>query len=200
MIAGLLSLDLLKVELGSVLSRWVGETERNLEAAFAEAEGSASVLFFDEADSLFAKRGEVRHGTDRYANLEVGYLLQRLESFTGLVVLATNLRENIDDAFSRRFDAILHFPRPGEDERLRIWKLALPSGALTDGIDVDALSQLDMTGAAIVATSRTAALLAASEGSEQIEMEHIVQATVRQFRSEGRVLSPAQLGEYATLL
>jgi SpoVK/Ycf46/Vps4 family AAA+-type ATPase len=157
------------------------------------------VLFFDEADSLFAKRGEVRHGTDRYANLEVGYLLQRLEACTGLVVLATNLRENIDDAFSRRFDAILHFPRPAEDERRRIWELAVPGATLAD-VDVDMLARLDMTGAGIVATARTAALLAANEQAETIAMRHAVLATARQFRREGRVLSPSQLGEHAALL
>jgi hypothetical protein len=198
-IAGLLGLDLLKVDLGRVVSKWVGETERNLDAAFAEAEDSASVLMFDEADSLFAKRGEIRHGTDRYSNLEVGFLLQRLEQSSGLVILATNLRENLDDAFTRRFNAILHFPRPGLDERRRIWARALPP-ELTPDVDLDTLSRLDLTGAGIVAIAQTAALLAAEEGTDMIEMRHAVRATTRQFRREGRVLAPSQLAQHASLL
>jgi SpoVK/Ycf46/Vps4 family AAA+-type ATPase len=181
------------------VSKWVGETERNLDAAFAEAEDSASVLMFDEADSLFAKRGEIRHGTDRYSNLEVGFLLQRLEQSSGLVILATNLRENLDDAFTRRFNAILHFPRPGLDERRRIWARALPP-ELTPDVDLDTLSRLDLTGAGIVAIAQTAALLAAEEGTDMIEMRHAVRATTRQFRREGRVLAPSQLAQHASLL
>jgi ATPase family associated with various cellular activities (AAA)/Winged helix domain, variant len=198
-IAGLLRLDLLKVDLGRVVSKWVGETERNLDAAFEEAEDSASVLMFDEADSLFAKRGEIRHGTDRYSNLEVGFLLQRLEQSSGLVVLATNLRENLDEAFTRRFNTILHFPRPGSDERRRIWDQALPP-EVTSCVDLDTLSTLDLTGAGIVAIAQTAALLAAEEGDVPIEMRHAVRATARQFRREGRVLAPSQLAEHASLL
>jgi hypothetical protein len=198
-IASELGLDLLKVDLARVVSKWVGETEKNLEASFDEAEGSASVLFFDEADALFAKRGEVRHGTDRYANLEVGYLLQRLERFAGLVVLATNLRDNLDDAFTRRFNMILHFPRPGPEERRRIWELALPAAADAEGVDFDALSQIDMTGASIVATAQAAALFAFDEGKPGIAMRHVVRAMARQFSYEGRVLPRAQLGAHAGL-
>ncbi len=199
-IAGMLALDLLKVDLGRVVSKWVGETERNLEATFDEAESSASVLFFDEADSLFARRGEIRHGTDRYANLEVGFLLQRLESVAGLVILATNLRENLDDAFTRRFNVIVHFPRPGVDERRRMWRLMLPPLAPAADVDVAALADLEMTGAAIAAAARTAALLAAGEGGTEITMRHAVQAVARQFRREGRVLSKSELGTHAALV
>jgi ATPase family associated with various cellular activities (AAA) len=199
-IAGELGLELLKINLARVVSRWLGETERNLEAGFEEAERSASVLFFDEADALFAKRGEVRHGTDRYSNLEVGYLLQRMESYSGLVVLATNLRDNLDEAFTRRFNVILHFPRPTAEERRRIWELALPPASTENSLDLDVLAGVDMTGAGIVAVAQTAALLAASEGGTEIEMRHVVQATARQFRREGRILSPAELRQHAALL
>jgi AAA+ superfamily predicted ATPase len=192
-IAGMLELDLLKVDLARVVSKWVGETEKNLEAAFAEAEESPSVLFFDEADSLFGKRGEVRHGADRYANLEAAYLLQRLETFDGLVVLATNLRQSLDDAFTRRFDVILQFPRPSLDERRRMWSLAFPAGAPAGGLDLDELARLDLTGAGIAATARNAALLAADEDAAEIETRHVAMAAARQFRREGRVL-PAAAG------
>jgi hypothetical protein len=191
-IAGMLELDLLKVDLARVVSKWVGETEKNLEAAFAEAEESPSVLFFDEADSLFGKRGEVRHGADRYANLEAAYLLQRLDAFDGLVVLATNLRQSLDDAFTRRFDVILQFPRPAVEQRRRMWGLAFPAGAPAGGLDLDELARLDLTGAGIAATARNAALLAADEEAEDIEMRHVAMAAARQFRREGRVL-PADL-------
>ena len=192
-IAGMLELDLLKVDLARVVSKWVGETEKNLEAAFAEAEESPSVLFFDEADSLFGKRGEVRHGADRYANLEAAYLLQRLEAFDGLVVLATNLRQSLDDAFTRRFDVILQFPRPSLDERRRMWSLAFPAGAPAASLDLDELARLDLTGAGIAATARNAALLAAEEDAAEIETRHVAMAAARQFRREGRVL-PAAAG------
>jgi hypothetical protein len=199
-IAGELGLDLLKINLAKVVSKWLGETEQNLEAGFDEAERSASVLFFDEADALFAKRGEVRHGTDRYSNLEVGYLLQKLEAYPGLVILATNLRENLDEAFTRRFTVILHFPRPTAAERRRIWELALSSESLGHALDLDILAEVDLTGAGIVAVAQTAALLAASEGSDELSMRHVVQATARQFRREGRLLSRTELREHAALL
>jgi AAA+ superfamily predicted ATPase len=193
-IAGMLELDLLKVDLARVVSKWVGETEKNLEAAFAEAEESPSVLFFDEADSLFGKRGDVRHGADRYANLEAAYLLQRLEAFDGLVVLATNLRQSLDEAFTRRFDVILQFPRPSREERRRIWSLAFPAGAPAGGLDLDELARLDLTGAGIAATARNAALLAADEDAAGIETRHVAMAAARQFRREGRVLPVSVTG------
>ena len=150
-IASRLGLNLVRTDLSRLVSKWVGETEKNLDTAFREAEASNAVLFFDEADALFGKRGEVEHGTDRYANLEVGYLLQRLERFDGLVILATNLRENIDPAFTRRFSIVVHFPRPGRDDRERLWRLAFPPEApLAGDLDLDALADLDLTGAGIV--------------------------------------------------
>jgi len=200
-IAGLLTLPLYKVDLARIVSKGVGETEKNLEAAFREAESSHAVLFFDEAEALFGKRGEVQHGTDRYANLEVSYLLQRLESSRGLVILASNVKDQIDLAFVRRFQVAIHFPKPSFGERLRIWKLAFPLAAPLEGdVDFDALAQLDMTGAAIVGTARTAALLAADSGAPRITMSHIVRSTARQFRREARVLTPVELGQYGALL
>jgi ATPase family associated with various cellular activities (AAA) len=200
-VAGVLGLALLKVDLARVVSKWVGETEKNLESAFRAAEVSHSLLLFDEADALFGRRGEVRHGTDRYANLEVGYLLQRLEEHDGLVILASNLEGNIDAAFTRRFQFIIRFPRPGLPERRRIWRLAFPPAArLADDLDLRALAELDMTGAGIVSSARTAGLLAADEGAPVITMRHAVQAVSRQYQRESRVLRHSELGPYAALL
>lgn len=199
-IAGQLKMPLLRVDLARVVSKWVGETEKQLEEAFHEAEDSHSVLFFDEADALFGKRGEVQHGTDRYANMEVSYLLQRLEDHEGLVILASNLKDNIDAAFTRRLQVVIHFPRPEATLRLRIWKLALPSAAPVDaGIDFEALARLDLTGAGIVDAARTAALLAADEGLT-VTIRHIILGIARQYQREARLLTASELGPYGALL
>ena len=200
-IAGAVGLSLCKVDLARVVSKWVGETERNLESAFAAAEDSHSILFFDEAEALFGKRAEVQHGTDRYANLEVSYLLQRLEASRGLVILASNVKDQIDSAFIRRFQVVVHFPRPAFPERRRIWQLAFPGAAPVDkDLNLDTLAHLDMTGAAIMNSARTAALIAADSGAATISAAHVVHATARQFRREARVLTPTDLGPYGTLL
>ncbi|HKX30770.1 MAG TPA: ATP-binding protein [Blastocatellia bacterium] len=204
-IAQQLQMPLLKIDLSRIVSKWVGETEKHLELAFREAEDSQAVLFFDEADALFGKRGEVQHGVDRYANLEVSYLLQRLEAYYGLVILASNLRDNIDEAFTRRFQVVLTFPRPETGERRRIWELAFPKTApLEPDIDFDLLSRLDLTGAGIVAAAQTAALLAlepgTGEGETMITRRHIVRAVARQYRREARLLTSSELGAYAPLL
>ena len=200
-IAATLGMPLLRVEVSRVVSKWVGETEKNLDAAFAEAEESQAVLLFDEADALFGKRGNVETGSDRYANLEVSHLLQKLEAFGGLVILASNLRENIDPAFTRRFHTILHFPRPQLEERRQLWRLAFPPQAPVDpSLDFEALAMLDMTGAGVIGAAQAAALLAAQEGAAEIGKPHVVRAIARQFRREARLLTPKELGPYASLL
>lgn len=200
-VTGMLGLELLKVDLAQVVSKWVGETEKNMEAAFQQAEESHAVLLFDEADSLFGKRGDVKHGTDRYANLEVGYLLQRLEESDGLVILTSNLKDNIDPAFTRRFHFVVHFPRPTAAERRRLWRLAFPPEAPLDGdVDLEVLARLDMTGAGIAAAARTAALAAADADSAAIGMRHVVRGVARQYQREARLLRPAELGPHAHLL
>ncbi|HEX6354205.1 ATP-binding protein [Actinophytocola sp.] len=200
-ITGILGLELLKVDLAQVVSKWVGETEKNMEEVFQQAEDSHAVLLFDEADALFGKRGEVKHGTDRYANLEVGYLLQRLEASEGLIILTSNLKENMDPAFTRRFHFVVHFPRPGAAERRKLWRLAFPPEApLAPDVDLDTLSRLDMTGAGIMAVARTAALAAADTDSPTIGMRHVVRGVSRQFQREARLFRPAELGRYAELL
>ena len=200
-VAGMLNLVLLKVDLAQVVSKWVGETEKNLETAFQQAEASHAVLFFDEADALFGRRGEIRHGIDRYANLEVSFLLQRLEQSDSLVILASNLKENIDRAFTRRFHYIVEFPRPRVEERRRIWRLGFPPEApLAADVDLDALAEVDMTGAAIVGAARTAALLAADAASPAITAAHVVAGVSRQFQRDARLLRPGDLGRYAALV
>jgi len=191
---------LLKVHLASVVSKWVGETEKNLDAVFDHAEESHAVLFFDEADALFAKRGEVERGSDRYANLEVSFLLQRLEDYGGLAILASNHKDQIDEAFMRRFQVVLHFPRPTAAERRRLWEIALPADApKAADLDLEALVQLDLTGAGIVNAARMAALLAAQNAQPAIGMAQLIPAVVRQFQHEARLLPTAQLGRYAAL-
>jgi ATPase family associated with various cellular activities (AAA) len=196
-IARLLGVQLVKVDLSRVVSKWVGETAKHLDAVFHLVDGTSAVLFFDEADALFGKRAEVRHGTDRYANTEVSHLLQRFEEHDGLIVLASNLREQIDPAFTRRFHTVLHFPRPEEPERRRLWELVLPSRKGEGGVDLAALATLDLTGAGIVGSARTAALLAAVEGSNGLSMAHLAHAVARQFRSEGRLAPPQDLAALA---
>jgi SpoVK/Ycf46/Vps4 family AAA+-type ATPase len=135
-VAGELGLDLYRIDLSAVVSKYIGETEKNLEKIFRAADQGEAVLLFDEADAIFGKRSEVRDARDRYANVEVAYLLQRLENYDGLAVLTTNLRGNIDEAFIRRLDCVMEFPLPEEAERLRIWRLALPAQApLGDDVD-----------------------------------------------------------------
>ena len=200
-VTGMLGLELLKVDLAQVVSKWVGETEKNLEQIFRQAEDSQAVLLFDEADALFGKRGEVKQGTDRYANLEVGYLLQRLEASEGLIILTSNLKENIDTAFVRRFHFVVHFPRPAAIERRRLWKLAFPAQApLSPDVDLEALSRLDLTGASIMAAARSAAMAAADQHSATIDMRHVVRGVSRQFQREARLFRPSELGAHAGLL
>ena len=179
----------------------MGETEKNLAAVFDEARTMHAVLFFDEADALFGRRGDVQRGIDRYANLEVSYLLQRLEEHdSGIVILASNLKDNIDSAFTRRFQVTLHFPRPSPELRRRLWRIAIPDGAPVDSLDFDALARVDLTGGGIAGAARTGALLAADAGSPAIRMEHLVRGLARQFKREARLLTPAELGPFAALL
>ena len=196
-IARELDLPLLKIDLAQLVSKWVGETEKNIDAAFREAEACHAILFFDEADTLFGKRGEIQQGSDRYAALEVGFLLQRVETFGGLAVLASNLRDEIDPAFIRRFHVLLHFPRPQVAERLRLWRRAFPPDApLHPGVDLASLAHIDLTGAGIVSAGHTAALIAADAGSEHITHEHLAAAIARQFHREARILAPADLVKF----
>jgi hypothetical protein len=193
-IAGEVGLDLMLVDLSLLVSKWVGETEKNLDAVFTEASRSRCVLFFDEADAMFGRRGEVSRGADRYANLEVGYLLQRLDRYDGLVVLATNLRDQLDEAFTRRFHHLVHFPSPRPAERRRIWELVLGPPVRLDGsIDLALLESLELTGAGIAAVVRSAALAVHHDGREGLTMDDLVGAAARQFQRESRLVPPGLL-------
>jgi hypothetical protein len=194
-------LEIMVVDLSRLVSKWIGETEKHLDAVFAEAEASSCVLFFDEADSLFGQRGEVTRGADRYANLEVGYLLQRLERYEGLVVLASNLRANLDPAFTRRFHHVVHFPRPAEPQRRRLWELALgPPVRLAEPLELEVLAALDLTGAGIAAIVRSAALAVHAGGRDALTPADVLTATRKQFQREARLLPRELLGRYADLL
>lgn len=161
-----LKLDLLHVDLSQAVSKYIGDTEKNLRQVFDAAEQGSAVLLFDEADTLFGKRSEVKDSHDRYANLEVGYLLQRMEEFRGLAILTTNARGALDQAFLRRLHAVVSFPYPDGVARARLWRSAFPPGAPTSTLDVDAIAQVDVPGGTIAAAALTAAYLAAARGSE----------------------------------
>ncbi|MXQ78617.1 AAA family ATPase [Rhodococcus rhodochrous] len=188
-IAGDLGLDLYSVDLAAVVDKYVGETEKNLERIFAEASGVNAVLLFDEADAVFGKRSEVRDAHDRYANIESAYLLQRMESFDGLAVLATNLRANLDEAFIRRLDAIVDFPTPDEDARRALWRHCFDSPApCSNDLDVDYLARsFTLSGGNIRSAAITAAYLAAA-GDTTIGMEHVIPAVRQEYRKLGRLV------------
>ena len=150
-IAAELGLEIFRVDLATTVSKYIGETEKNLDRIFGAADGSNAILFFDEADALFGKRSEVGDSHDRYANIEVAYLLQKMEGYPGAVILATNFRRNIDDAFVRRLDFVIDFPFPEKEDRRRIWDKVLPPEApRADDIDLDFLSEkFKLSGGAI---------------------------------------------------
>ena len=192
-----LGLDLYKVDLSAVVSKYIGETEKNLSRIFAEAEGSNAILFFDEADAIFGKRTEVRDSHDRYANVEVSYLLQKMEEHEGVVITASNLKMNIDDAFLRRMQFTVDFPFPEEGERLRIWRGMMPEAAPVAGdLDLEFLARrLKVAGGNIRNIVVNAAFLAA-EGSGIITMAHLVNAAKREFQKMGKVCGRDELGKY----
>ncbi|MCU7727331.1 ATP-binding protein [Actinoplanes sp. KI2] len=200
-VAGELGLDLYKVDLSAVVSKYIGETEKNLERIFGAAAAGDLVLFFDEADALFGKRSEVSDAHDRYANIEVAYLLQRLETYDGLVVLATNLQRNIDAAFSRRISVAIDFVPPEEPERRLIWRQAFPSTAPVAGdLDLDFLArQFKITGGVISNAALGAAFLAAAEGGP-ITMRHAVLSVKREFQKLGRLRTEKEFDRYWDLV
>ena len=206
-----LGLDLYKIDLSTVVSKYIGETEKHLNRIFSEARTSNSILFFDEADALFGKRSEVKDAHDRYANIEVAYLLQKMEEYDGMVVLATNLRKNLDDAFTRRLHYIVEFPFPDAHHRELIWRSIMPQEALLDGnIDFGFLArQFDLAGGNIRNIALAAAFLAAGQhagspatngGKGRITMEHFVVATSRELQKIGKLPSRADFRDYYDLI
>ncbi|MEB3294998.1 MAG: ATP-binding protein [Synechococcales bacterium] len=188
-IAQELQLDLYKIDLSQIVSKYIGETEKNLNRIFAAAANANAILLFDEADALFGKRSEVKDAHDRYANLEISYLLQKMEEYEGLAILTTNLRSNIDDAFVRRLRFIIEFPFPAEKQRYQIWQNIFPKLApCSPDLDLSFLAhQFELTGANIRNIALTAAFLAAA-GDSQIEMAHIMQAVRREYQKMGKIL------------
>lgn len=189
-----LELDLYKIDLSSLVSKYIGETEKNLEHIFTEAERSQAILFFDEADSVFGKRTGIQDSHDRYANIGVSYLLQRIEAYTGITILATNLRANLDEAFTRRIQFIVDFPFPDADDRLRIWQALWPAGVPSEpDLDFTYLAQrLKLAGGNIRNILVLAAYLAAEEGVS-LGMRHLQHAARRELQKMGRILSEADL-------
>jgi hypothetical protein len=198
-IAGDLGLDLFRVDLATVVSKYVGETEQNLDRIFDAAEGSNALLLFDEADALFGKRSEVKDAHDRYANIEVAYLLQRMEAYAGGVILTTNLRSNMDDAFLRRLDILVEFPFPEAADRRRLWRgLVPPEAPLADDVELDLLgNRFRLTGGSIRNCSVTAAFLAADEDA-LIGMRQLLRAVAQELRKQGRLTLEADFAGVTT--
>lgn len=193
-IASELKMDLFKIDLSTVVSKYIGETEKNLERIFSQAKNSNAILFFDEADSIFGKRSEVKDAHDRYANIEVGYLLQRMETYDGVVILATNLRSNMDDAFTRRIQFIIDFPFPDEKERQRIWKVLFPPEVpKSEDINIEELgNRFKLTGGSIRNVIINASFLAASENNS-VSNKHLVHAIRREMQKMGRLVNDQDL-------
>jgi SpoVK/Ycf46/Vps4 family AAA+-type ATPase len=192
-------MELYRVDLSAVMSKYIGETEKNLKRIFDACERANVLLFFDEADALFGQRTQVKDAHDRFANIEIDYLLQRMEQFDGIAVLATNRKGEMDTAFLRRIRFVIDFVPPGPEERHRLWNLALlehaPDGQqLLDKIDWDRLDTLNMTGADIKAAALGAAFLAQSEGEgTRIGMRHLLRAARRELTKHGITLRTSDL-------
>jgi len=200
-VAADLGLDLYVINLATVVDKYIGETEKNLERLFSEAEGVNCVLFFDEADALFGKRSEVKDARDRYANVEIAYLLQRMERFDGTAILATNLRANVDEAFARRLDVAIDFQVPEAEHRRVLWEHSLrPEVPRSDDIDLDFLARsFELSGGNITNIAVTAAFLAA-EDARPVTMGDLIQGTEREYRKLGRMCVRSEFGPYHDLL
>jgi hypothetical protein len=187
-------IDVYRIDLSMVISKFIGETEKNLSRVFDRAENKDWILFFDEADALFGKRTEISDAHDRYANQEISYLLQRVEDFPGTVLLATNLKTNLDDAFMRRFQSVIHFPMPGKEERFRIWSTAMPSGVkLARDVNLeDVAGEFELSGASIVNTIQYCLLMSleTNDGTSDgtIDRNLIIRGIRKELQKEGKTL------------
>ena len=199
-IAGEVGLDLYKIDLSGIVSKYIGETEKNLKKIFGEAETCNAILFFDEADALFGKRSEVNDSHDRYANIEVSYLLQQMEEHEGTIILASNYKKNLDDAFLRRLQFAVEFPIPDEAARKEIWIGMFPGKArLGEDVDFNFLSKFKLTGGNIKNIALLSAVLAA-DGSGVIGMKEILKGLKREFQKMGKICTPADFGVYYELV
>lgn len=195
-----LGLELYKIDLSAMVSKYIGETEKNLDGLFTAAREANAILLFDEADSLFGKRSEVKDAQDRYANIEVGYLLQKIEEYDGVIILSTNLRNNMDDAFVRRLHIAIEFPLPEEADRERIWRQVFPPQTpLAADVDIVRLArQFKLTGGNIRNIALLAAFLAADAG-DNVGMAHIIWAIKREYQKIGKLITAADFGAYLAL-
>jgi SpoVK/Ycf46/Vps4 family AAA+-type ATPase len=191
-LANELGLDLYRIDLAGIVSKYIGETEKNLDRVFAAAAHANAVLFFDEADALFGKRSEVKDAHDRYANIEVAYLLQKMEQFDGLAILATNLKQNLDEAFARRLTFTVTFPFPEEAERRQLWETLWPPRApRADDVDLNWFAhEYRLSGGNIRNAVLAAAHLAAADG-RIVTRAHLLHATRREYQKPGKNLVPA---------
>lgn len=201
-LASRLKLPLFRIDLSQVVNKYIGETEKNLRRLFDAADAADVILFFDEADSLFGKRTEVRDAHDRYANLEVSYLLERMERFKGLAILATNRKRDLDEAFLRRLRYVIDFPLPGADERLRIWKQVMPEGANVDHLDFSFLAQrFPLAGGHIRSAVFNACLQSAGNGAgRELTMPAVLAAVKREYEKLDRTIALDQFGPYAAAI
>ncbi len=200
-IARELELDLYKIDLSGIVSKYIGETEKNLDRIFRAAQSSNAILFFDEADALFGKRSEVRDAHDRYANIEVAYLLQKIEDYEGVVILASNLSKNIDEAFSRRMHYVVEFPLPDERHREKLWRAMFPSQTpLGQDVDFQFLARkFPIAGGDIQNVALDAAFLAAHDG-KVVTMKQLARALARQMTKQGKIPSATDFQQYHDLI
>jgi len=197
-----LQLDLYKIDLSQIVSKYIGDTEKNLSQVFDAATNSNAILLFDEADALFGKRSEVKDARDRYANMETSYLLQKMEEYAGIAILTTNFRHNLDEAFTRRLRFIIEFSLPTQEERRRMWEQILPMNtAICQDLDLDFLAgRFELTGADIRNIALRAAFLAAGDENREkraISMNHIIKAIRLEYQKQNKILMTADLGDYA---
>lgn len=182
-----LSRDVHRINLSAIISKYIGETEKNLHLIFKHAEDQGWILFFDEADAIFGKRTEVKDLHDRYANLEIAYLLQKIEDYSGLTILSSNLKDNFDNAILRRFQSIIYFPLPDASLREQLWRKAIPAGIPVSEIDFYRLaSDYSLTGGEIVNVVQRAAIRAAGKDSKIVEMKNLIASLRDELRKNGR--------------
>ena len=194
-LANELRLDLYRIDLSQVVSKYIGETEKNLRRVFDAAEASGAILLFDEADALFGKRSEVKDSHDRYANIEISYLLQKMEAYRGLAILTTNMKSALDAAFLRRIRFIVQFPFPDIAQREQIWRRVFPAATPTESLEFSRLARLQVAGGNIRNMALNAAFLAA-EADQPVRMAHLLQAARNEYAKLERPLTEAEIGDW----
>jgi SpoVK/Ycf46/Vps4 family AAA+-type ATPase len=191
-LANELQLDLYRIDLSQVVNKYIGETEKNLKRIFDAAEDGGSILLFDEADALFGRRSEVKDSHDRYGNIEVSYLLQRMESYRGLAILTTNMKSALDTAFLRRLRFVVQFPFPDTLQRMEIWKRVFPEKTPTLGLEMEKLARLNVAGGNIKNIAMNASFIAAHD-AQPVQMSHISRAVRGEYSKLGKMLSGSEI-------